>query len=158
MFGAQTSVQVDADGGILSSFADLSSRAAEAPSEATVDAAEARTAALALTARETGAPRSALTASDPAPRIPLACNPPYSRAEGAPPHPQVEVNRAYTFLGQSYQYFFSQFGRDSIDGAGMVLEAKVRHCQPGAACPYPNAFWSGAQDQVTFGTLAGMRP
>ncbi len=69
VFGALASVQVDAGGGVLSSFADLSHRATEAPTEVTVDAGAARQAALDATARETGAPRSALAASTPVARI-----------------------------------------------------------------------------------------
>ncbi len=39
------------------------------------------------------------------------------RAEGGPPHALVDVNPAYDFSGDTYDFFFSRFGRDSIDGS-----------------------------------------
>ncbi len=57
----------------------------------------------------------------------------------------ADVDYAYDFAGQTYDYYFINFGRDSIDNAGMELISTVRYCSPSAACPYANAFWNGAQ-------------
>ncbi len=59
------------------------------------------------------------------------------RAEGGPPHPLVaDVNQAYDFAGDTYDFFFSRFGRDSLDGSGMTIKSTVRHCDPGSPCPW----------------------
>ncbi len=215
VFGAQASVQVDATGGVLSSLADLSSRVESVPTETGVPVDEARSTALAVTSRATGAPRASLTADDgeawvydpsvvgpPSPfgphltwrfeitgndppvrhlvlidaesgaavlafsrltegldrgvcdsennaALPEACDPPYTRGEGDPLHAVTEVNRAYDYSGDTYGFFSTVLGRDSIDGAGMTIESRVRYCRSGFTCPYNNAFWNGAQ--LTFG-------
>ncbi|MCW6003240.1 M4 family metallopeptidase [Micromonospora sp. CPCC 205371] len=75
--------------------------------------------------------------------------PAISRTETGAASSVADVNAAYTFMGQTYDYFASQFGRDSIDGKGMQVRATVRACHTTEECPYPNAFWDGAQ--LTFG-------
>ena len=65
VFGGQASVQVDRDGGVLSSLADLSPRAEEAPSRARVLPGVARVTAIEAVARDTGAPAGALEATIP---------------------------------------------------------------------------------------------
>ena len=69
------------------------------------------------------------------------------RAEGAPPHAVPDVNQAYDFSGDTYDFFFNRFGRDSLDDAGMNLLSTVRWCESLASrdCPYENAFWDGQQ-------------
>jgi bacillolysin len=69
------------------------------------------------------------------------------RTELAPPSSVTDVNDAFDFSGDTYDFFFNNFGRDSLDGAGMVLFSTVRFCpSPAPAdCPYQNAFWDGAQ-------------
>lgn len=64
VFGAQASVQVNGDGAVLSSLADLSTRAGEAPTGAPVDATEARAAALAAVAKSTNVDAAALAADE----------------------------------------------------------------------------------------------
>jgi bacillolysin len=73
--------------------------------------------------------------------------PAITRSEGGAASSVTDVNAAYTFTGQTYDYFASQFGRDSIDGKGMQIRSTVRACH--IACPFENAFWDGAQ--LTFG-------
>lgn len=69
-----------------------------------------------------------------------------ARAEGQPPHPTVaEVNYAYDFSGETYQYYLLNEGRDSIDNAGMELISTVNYCPDVSNCPYLNAFWDGSQ-------------
>jgi bacillolysin len=68
-----------------------------------------------------------------------------ARVEGGAPHAVADVNQAYVFSGDTYDFFFNRFGRDSLDGAGMALLSTVRFCDPDSACPYTNAFWNGQQ-------------
>ncbi len=65
----------------------------------------------------------------------------------------VEVQNAYNYSGDTYDYYFDILGRDSIDDLGMDLISTVRFCPPGD-CPYANAFWNG--EQMVYGdTYAG---
>ncbi|HPF39602.1 MAG TPA: M4 family metallopeptidase [Phycisphaerae bacterium] len=65
-----------------------------------------------------------------------------SRAEGDPVVVSPEdVNRAYDYYADVYDYYFNAFGRDSIDGAGMPMIATVNSTFP--SCP--NAQWNGSQ-------------
>lgn len=64
------------------------------------------------------------------------------RAEGDPVVASPEdVNRAYDYYQDVYDYFFNAFGRDSIDDNGLVLVATVNSTAP----PCPNATWTGSQ-------------
>lgn len=74
--------------------------------------------------------------------------PAITRTEGGAASTVADVNSAYTFMGQTYDYYASQFGRDSIDGKGMQIRTSVRACH--ISCPFENAYWDGAQ--LTFGT------
>jgi Zn-dependent metalloprotease len=60
------------------------------------------------------------------------------RAEGQPATDDVAVTEAYDGLGMTYDYYWSTFGRDSIDGAGRSLHGCVHF-----GTDYPNAFWDG---------------
>lgn len=62
------------------------------------------------------------------------------RAEGAPATTDLAVNQAYDGTGATWAMFQECFGRDSIDGAGLLLSSTV-HFDRG----YANAFWDGAQ-------------
>lgn len=63
-----------------------------------------------------------------------------ARGEGDPPTNDAAVDETYDALGVTYDFFWDVFGRDSIDGKGMALEATVHY---GRA--YVNAFWTGKQ-------------
>jgi Zn-dependent metalloprotease len=68
------------------------------------------------------------------------------RTEGGPPHPSIpDVNNAYVFSGDTYDFFLDELGRDSLDGAGMTLKSTTRYCAPSQPCPFANAFWNGEQ-------------
>ncbi|MBP6702290.1 MAG: M4 family metallopeptidase, partial [Vicinamibacteria bacterium] len=69
------------------------------------------------------------------------------RTEGGAATGDVDADRAYDFSGHTYDYFLSNHGRDSYDGAGAPLVSTVHHCPPTGEgpCPYPNAFWNGQQ-------------
>ena len=67
------------------------------------------------------------------------------RAEGGPATGNADADAAYTYSGDTYNYFLAQHGRDSYDGAGAALISTVRYCPSPAECPYANAFWNGIQ-------------
>ena len=70
------------------------------------------------------------------------------RGESDPPSPLEDVNLSHQYGGDSYDFFFRLFGRDSIDDAGMPLLSTVRFREdPGSS--YKNAFWNG--EQMTYG-------
>ena len=66
------------------------------------------------------------------------------RSEGDPESGDPDADAAYRHAGDTYDYFWTQHGRDSYDGAGHEIRSTVHYCVYGY-CPYPNAFWNGAQ-------------
>ncbi|WP_437019708.1 M4 family metallopeptidase [Streptomyces sp. enrichment culture] len=66
------------------------------------------------------------------------------RGEGDEPGTDATVNRAYTGLGATFELFLTAYGRDSVDGAGLPLDATVHYDRE-----YNNAFWDG--EQMVFG-------
>ncbi|GGY95678.1 M4 family metallopeptidase [Pseudoduganella plicata] len=62
------------------------------------------------------------------------------RTEGAQPSGDATVDEAYDGLGATYDLFLKEFGRNSIDDAGMPLNATVHYDKD-----YDNAFWNGTQ-------------
>ena len=66
------------------------------------------------------------------------------RAEGAAPTKDVAVNEAYDGLGATFDFFWEQYQRNSIDDAGLPLNATVHFGRN-----YDNAFWNG--DRMVFG-------
>ncbi|MCB1014939.1 MAG: M4 family metallopeptidase [Acidimicrobiales bacterium] len=70
---------------------------------------------------------------------------PLARSEGGAASPVADVNAAYDGSGATYDFFFTRFGRDSIDGAGMTIRSTVRSCPNNSVygCPMQNAFWNG---------------
>jgi Zn-dependent metalloprotease len=74
------------------------------------------------------------------------------RTEGGPASAIADVNDAYDYLGDTYDFYWNFHGRGSIDNAGMPLIGTVRYCDPdlpASYCPFKNAFWNG--DQMVFG-------
>ena len=70
-----------------------------------------------------------------------------ARQEGDPPVTSPEdVNRAYDYGGDVYDYYYRAFGRDSFDDAGAALIFTVNSTTP--SCP--NAFWSNTLGQMVF--------
>ena len=67
--------------------------------------------------------------------------------EAAPPGAgdDADVHTAFEFAGDTYDFYFTRFGRDSLDGAGLPLKSTVDYCDPNDACPLQNAFWNGQQ-------------
>ncbi|MDR6988905.1 Zn-dependent metalloprotease [Paenarthrobacter nitroguajacolicus] len=62
------------------------------------------------------------------------------RKEGAPPVGDVAADEAYEGLGSTHRLYGEVFGRDSIDDAGLALDATVHYGKL-----YDNAFWDGSQ-------------
>ena len=66
------------------------------------------------------------------------------RREGQPATGDAAVDEAYDGLGDTFEMFARVFARDSIDDAGMPLEATVHYGDR-----YDNAFWDG--ERMVFG-------
>ncbi|OIJ91000.1 M4 family metallopeptidase [Streptomyces colonosanans] len=66
------------------------------------------------------------------------------RGEGDKPGRDSTVNRAYAGLGATFELYLTAYGRDSIDGNGLPLDASVHFGED-----YDNAFWNG--EQMVFG-------
>lgn len=69
------------------------------------------------------------------------------RVEGGPVSVVADVNNAYNYAGDTYNFYYNMHGRDSIDDAGLPLTSTVRYCPEDLTerCPYDNAFWNGRQ-------------
>ncbi|MCZ6836763.1 MAG: M4 family metallopeptidase, partial [Planctomycetota bacterium] len=74
---------------------------------------------------------------------------PLARGEGDPATGDFDLDAAYDYYGDTYDYFFNAFGRDSIDGNGMPMIATAHSTAPNC----PNAFWNGAQMVFCTGTV-----
>ncbi|MEV6791186.1 M4 family metallopeptidase [Streptomyces sp. NPDC051320] len=62
------------------------------------------------------------------------------RGEGDEAVKDATVNRAYAGLGATFALYLKAYGRHSIDGSGLPLDASVHYDQK-----YNNAFWDGRQ-------------
>ncbi|MCP4541012.1 MAG: DNRLRE domain-containing protein [Chloroflexi bacterium] len=60
----------------------------------------------------------------------------------------VHEAAAHIYAGDTYDFYFSEHGRDSIDGAGMTLISTVHYDSD-----YDNAFWDG--EQMVYGDAYG---
>lgn len=62
------------------------------------------------------------------------------RKEGDPPSTDVAVNEAYDSAGATYNLYNEEYGRNSIDDHGMIIDQTVHY-----DVEYNNAFWNGEQ-------------
>jgi Zn-dependent metalloprotease len=62
------------------------------------------------------------------------------RAEGSASIADVQANEAYDGLGATFDFFADVYDRNSIDDAGLHLDATVHYGRQ-----YDNAFWNGRQ-------------
>ncbi|MBI2031489.1 MAG: M4 family metallopeptidase [Candidatus Levybacteria bacterium] len=69
------------------------------------------------------------------------------RPEGSPPTGDSDVDNAYDFLGDTYNFYFNSFGRDSYNNQGAVLKGKMHYPM---SCP--NASWVGQSSEMRFCT------
>jgi hypothetical protein len=65
----------------------------------------------------------------------------------------AHAKAAHKYAIGTYNFYASQFLRDSIDNAGMVITSSVHYCDPDFPCPYANAFWNG--EQMVYGDAYG---
>jgi Zn-dependent metalloprotease len=72
-----------------------------------------------------------------------------ARSEGQAAAGDADVDAAYELAGDTYDYFWTCFGRDSIDGAGQPLVLSVRYGQD-----FQNAFWDSSLEQIALGAGA----
>jgi bacillolysin len=94
---------------------------------------------------ETALNRSVCDADDTPTQVP--CTAPVA-TETDPPNAgdsDLDVHSAFDFAGDTYAFYASNFGRDSLDDEGLELKSTVDYCQVGQACPLRNAFWNGSQ-------------
>lgn len=62
-----------------------------------------------------------------------------ARVEGQAATGDLDVDNAYDFTGDTYDFYFRAYNRDSIDGNGMTMRSYT-HYKTG----YQNAYWSGS--------------
>ncbi len=69
------------------------------------------------------------------------------RSEGEAATGITDVDTAYDYYGDTYDFYFNEHGRDSIDNLGYILSATVRYCPSPSPlfCPFANAFWDGSR-------------
>jgi bacillolysin len=61
------------------------------------------------------------------------------RGETDPPSGEPDCDNAHVYAGDTYNFYWNGFGRDSIDGKGFPLNSYVHY----ASSICPNAFWNG---------------
>jgi Zn-dependent metalloprotease len=62
------------------------------------------------------------------------------RREGAGPTGDVAVDEAYDYMGDTFDFYWEVYGRDSVDNEGLPLIGTVHYDED-----YDNAFWNGEQ-------------
>ncbi len=70
------------------------------------------------------------------------------RSEGEPKLADACANEAYDYSGDTFDFFFERFARNSLDDAGMTLISSVHVGEADGRDrfqPMNNAFWDGAQ-------------
>jgi Zn-dependent metalloprotease len=73
-----------------------------------------------------------------------------ARAEGDPAYSLADVNRAYDYAGDVYDYYYRGFGRNSINDQGMSMDVIANYYDYGLC---PNAFWDGQEMVFCPGTV-----
>jgi len=71
-----------------------------------------------------------------------------ARAEGDPLTGIADVDQAYDYFGDIHDFLLTRFGRDSFDGRGGDLVARVRYCPSPLNCSvttYDNAYWQDSE-------------
>lgn len=66
------------------------------------------------------------------------------RIEGQGPVGDTDVDNAHDYAGDTYDFYFKAYGRDSIDNAGFPLRSYTHY-----GFNYANAFWDGSR--MTYG-------
>jgi Zn-dependent metalloprotease len=73
------------------------------------------------------------------------------RSEGQGASGIADVDKAYDYAGDVYNFYYTYHERDSIDGAGMKIVSTTRWCPTGQPCPYGNASWNSGHSQMLYG-------
>jgi bacillolysin len=76
---------------------------------------------------------------------------PLERQEGDGASGITDVDDAYDFFGDTYDFYNANHTRDSIDSNGMAISATVRYCDLCGTCPWSNAMWSTNRNRLYFG-------
>jgi len=63
------------------------------------------------------------------------------REEGDPCSGIIEVDRAYDYLGDAYDFYDVNHGRDGITDEGNTVKCTVRYCFSSEDCPMASAYW-----------------
>ena len=74
--------------------------------------------------------RSATATTSPPARRSPAPSPVATEADPPGAGDDADVAPAFEFAGDTYDFYFTRFGRDSLDGAGLPLESTVDYCDP----------------------------
>ncbi|MBF0317391.1 MAG: M4 family metallopeptidase [Nitrospirae bacterium] len=76
------------------------------------------------------------------------------RSEGQVAVGIKDADDAYTYMGDSYDFYYNTHGRDGYDNAGSRIVATVRYCPEDTDydCPYDNAYWDSDIKQFVFGS------
>ena len=95
------------------------------------------------------------------PALEQRCDAAFARVEGGAVSAVPDVNDAFAFSGATNQLYADVSGIDLTNLIGITiggvrkLASTVRWCVAGEPCPYPNAFWNGAQMYYGEGFAAG---
>ncbi|KJU84462.1 bacillolysin [Candidatus Magnetobacterium bavaricum] len=76
------------------------------------------------------------------------------RSEGQAAVGIKDADDAYTYIGNTYDFYYNIHGRDSYDNEGSRIVATVRYCPEDKKeeCPYDNAYWNSGIKQFVFGS------
>jgi Zn-dependent metalloprotease len=75
------------------------------------------------------------------------------RGENDPATGDAEVDEAYGYAGDTYNFYKQIFNRNSVDDHGLRLNSTVRYREDPDE-PFDNAFWNG--EQMVYGSGDGM--
>lgn len=74
------------------------------------------------------------------------------KQEGGPNTGDADVESVYQYFGDTYDFYLTHHGRDSLDNAGLTLRGVVHACvDSSSGCPMQNAFWYGGLNKMFFG-------
>ena len=68
-----------------------------------------------------------------------------ARKEGDPATGIAEVDKAYDYSKDTYDFYKTEHGRDDLGSPGTPIISTVRYCVNSTHCPFPTAFWNGFQ-------------
>jgi Zn-dependent metalloprotease len=67
------------------------------------------------------------------------------RTEGGAASGNAQAELVFQYFGDTYDFYFGRFGRDSYNDAGGALVGRVRYCDSAGSCPMANAYWNGSE-------------